>query len=85
MDHFKGGTSLSVATRGESLQAAKEAAHSIKGAALQFGAKEIANLAKAIEYESQTIEEVTHVAERLLKAIPNLKHALQNYTQRSAA
>jgi len=76
---------LSVATRGESLQAAKEAAHSIKGAALQFGAKEIANLAKAIEYESQTIEEVTHVAERLLKAIPNLKHALQNYTQRSAA
>jgi len=76
---------LSVARREQSLQAAKEVAHSIKGVALQFGAKEIASLAAAIEHESQTIEEVTHLAERLLNAIPDLKRALQNYTQRSAA
>lgn len=78
-------TDLSSATRGQNIKVSKEAAHSIKGVALQFGAKEIANLAIAIEQESCTIEEVTRLTEQLLNAIPNLKRALDDYTQRSVA
>lgn len=78
-------TDLSTATREQNIKVSKEAAHSIKGVALQFGANEVANLAIAIEQESCSIEEVARLAEQLLNAIPHLKLALDDYTQRSAA
>jgi len=74
---------LSTATREQNIRIAKEAAHTIKGVALQFGAKKIANLAIAIEQEGRAIEEVVRLVEQLLNAIPNLKCALENYAKKS--
>jgi len=58
---------------------AKEAAHSIKGAAMQFGAVKVGELAKEIE-QAENMEEITPMATRLLNSIPELRSTLQHLT-----
>jgi signal transduction histidine kinase/HPt (histidine-containing phosphotransfer) domain-containing protein len=55
---------------------AREAAHAIKGAALQFGAGQIGELAGEIE-RAASFAEMTPIAERLLECIPHLQQALK--------